>query len=187
MDELSNGLIEALKQNLPEMQVKAVTNRLKEYDELKGKLERSELLVKSHLQSLEFKETEINELKDNLNKLNERISDFMKREESLKERELACETKERNWDKESLQIQLESQEKLNSTMFNLISQVFHSPVYQTSQQGFMNIRNNYNGMDRVPFEQIIRQEAVTPVDHKHIMNGNNSTNTQGSTGPVMNC
>ena len=73
MDELSNGLIEVLKQNLPEMQVKAVTERLKEYDELKGKLERSELLVKSHLQSLEFKETEIKELKENLDKLNEHI------------------------------------------------------------------------------------------------------------------
>lgn len=185
MDELSNGLIEVLKQNLPEMQVKAVTERLKEYDELKGKLERSELLVKSHLQSLEFKETEIKELKENLDKLNEHISDFMKQEESLKERELACETKERNWDKERLQIQLEAQEKLNSTMFNLTSQVFHSPVYQTSQQGFMTIRNKYGNIECVSYEQITRQEAVPSTNHRHIMDNNNSTNTLGYTGPVV--
>ena len=49
----------------------------------------------------------------------------------------------------------------------------------------MTVRNSYNGYDQVPFNQISRVEVVPPAGHKHCMDGNNSTKTQGCTGNVM--
>lgn len=183
-DDLNQSLLEALKKSLPEMQVKAVEERLKEYDGLKKKLDESERLEKYYRQTLTEKDNEIEKLHTECDGLSESLGLFEKREGQLKARELDCEAKERNWEMEKLQIKLEASQELNKNMFNLTSQVFRSPVYQSTQSGMMTVRNSYNGYDQVPFNQISRVETVSPSDHKHIMDSNNSTHTQGYTGPV---
>ena len=184
-DDLNQSLLEALKQTLPEMQVKAVEERLKEYNGLKKKLNESEQLVKYYGQTLTEKDNEIEKLHTECDGLSESLGLFEKREEQLKARELDCEAKERNWEMERLQIKLEASQELNQNMFNLTSQVFQSPVYQSTQSGMMTVRNGYNGYDQIPFNQISRVEVVPPAGHKHCMDGNNSTKTQGCTGNVM--
>lgn len=183
-DKLTQGLLEALKKNLPEMQVKAVEERLKEYDVLRNKLEESERLEKYYRQTLTEKDDEIEKLHTECDGLSESLGHYEKREEELKNRELSCEAKERNWEMEKLQIKLEASQELNKNMFNLTSQVFHSPVYQSSHNGFMTVRNQYGGYDQVPFQQTTRIETPIPTNHKHVMDGNNSTNTHGTTGLI---
>lgn len=72
-DDLNQSLLEALKKTLPEMQVKAVEERLKEYNGLKKKLNESEQLVKYYGQTLTEKDNEIENfiqnVKDYLNLL----------------------------------------------------------------------------------------------------------------------
>lgn len=183
-DELTQGILEALKKNLPEMQVKAVEERLKEYGVLRNKLEESERLEKYYRQTLTEKDDEIEKLHTECDGLFESLGQYEKREEELKKRELACEVKERNWEMEKLQIKLEASQELNKNMFNLTSQAFQSPVYQSSHNGFMTVRNQYGGYDQVPFQQTTRVETSVPTNHTHILDGNNSTNTHGATGLI---
>lgn len=131
-DELTQGLLEALKKNLPEMQVKAVEERLKEFCVLRNKLEESERLEKYYRQTLTEKDDEIEKLHIECDGLSESLGQYEKREEELKKRELACEVKERNWEMEKLQIKLEAAEALNRNIFNLTSHVFSS-CQQTSR------------------------------------------------------
>lgn len=183
-DELTQGLLEALKKNLPEMQVKAVEERLKEYDNLEKKLRESQQMTEYLGHALTKKEDEIKNLHTECDGLSESLDQYQKREEELKKRELACEAKERNWEMKKLQIKLEASQELNKKMFNLTSQVFHSPVYQSTHDGFMTVRNQYGGYDQIPFQQTSRFEAQVPVNHKHSMEGDNSTNTIGVTGLI---
>lgn len=125
-DELTKGLLEVLKKNLPEMQVKAVEERLKEYDVQGSKLEELERLVKHYRLTLTEKYDEIEKLHTECDGLSESLDQYEKREEELKKRELVCEAKERNWEMEKLQIKLEAAETLNQNIFNLTSHVFSS-------------------------------------------------------------
>lgn len=183
-EDLNQSLLEALKKSLPEMQVKAVEERLKEYDVLGKKLEESKQLTDYLRRTLTEKESENLKLHTECDGLSESLGQYEKIEEELKNRELSCEAKERNWEVEKLQIKLEASQELNKNMFNLTSQVFHSPVYQSTHNGFMTIRNQHGGYDQVPFQQASRLEASTPTNHRHMMDGNNSSNTQGVTGPI---
>lgn len=184
MEDLSQSLIEALKSSLPEMQVKAVVERLKEYGEIKKKIESSENLNKYYQEENSKLNEQICELQKSNSELSKDVEGWINREKELVNRELTCESKERNWELEKTKIQLDAQKEINAELFNVTSQVFHSPVYQTTQNGFVGLRNPFGGYDQVPFEQITRNECVAPVNHTHIMDGNNSGNIQGRTGHI---
>lgn len=180
MDNLQNDLLELLQKSLPAAQVGVIKDRLIQADELEAKvksLNKDIELNKSYTSSL-FSEKR--DLEKKVEELQSQVNECKLKEECLVEREKLCLQKELNWAVIERDIKLEAADRVISTMFNLTSQVFHSPVFQTEQKGMISVPTQYGGAVMQPFDMITRCEQKVPFDHAHT-HGVGMSNT---TGPI---
>lgn len=181
-DAISKSMIESLRSQMPAIQAEELINTLTAFGNLKSKYETLDKEYTKSLSLIKELESDRSELKDKINSLNIKISSIKVREQDVARREDEATNREKIFDKELLNVKLESQVMLNKNLFDMMKIAFQSPLYQTLIEGSITTRDRYNNTVQSPYTQNMIQKQVDCTDemHTHIDSNNRQT------GPNMN-
>lgn len=172
---LEEKLLQLCKENFSELQVQAIKEMLEENVNQKKLIEN----LKVNSKTLTEQKEEIRVL---LEKSNKELEIYKSREKELLEHEkkcqetfLKCEERNRNWDKELLQKEVNCLKTIAQNQSDLISDVFSSPVYRSYVDGQHSVikKDSYGNSLRedLPYHQLIEQRVEA--SHKHLVDLNN--------------
>lgn len=175
INTLEEKLLQLCKENFSELQVQAIKEMLEEnvnqkklIETLKGNLE----TVKNQRESFRLEKEELNK---QLEIYKSRETELLEREKKCQETFLKCEERNRNWDKELLQKEVNCLKTIAQNQSDLISDVFSSPVYRSYVDGQHSVikKDSYGNSLRedLPYRQLIEQRVEA--SHKHLVDLNN--------------
>lgn len=177
MNEFESKIREVLSNALPAMQVETVCEQLKRLPQLEKELAETKNSLKLFQDSNFEKSNTISGLEAIIAEWESKEESIKVREQAIKEKELDLETRERNIKLELANLRLELEVKRNDDLYNLTSQVFHSPMFK--QSGFTSIVDNYGNQRNIPFEQVTHQADQNIPMHRHALAPD--ANLKGST------
>lgn len=179
MTTLEEKLLQLAKENFSELQVNAIKEMLEENSMQKKTIDS----LQSRIANLENINKNISEelktANEELSRFNKLFDDLQEREEKCLQIELECEKRNRNWDKELLKKEVSCLKAIAQNQSDLISDVFHSPVYRSYVDGHHTIikKDGYGNsqQENLPYHQIVEQR-VEATHHHDVLPGPNNPN-----------
>jgi hypothetical protein len=177
MNTLEEKLLQLAKENFSEFQVQAIKEMIEENSVQKTTISNLESKIKKlELANKELSD-KLSESTDELSKFNKLVDDIKEREERCLQIELECEKRNRNWDKELLEKEVSCLKAIAQNQSDLISDVFHSPVYRSYVDGHHTVmkKDGYGNSHQeiLPYHQVVEQRVEASHTHDVLPGPNN--------------
>lgn len=176
-NDLQKQIQDLIKASLPVAQAQAFADFFEDHKKL---AKEHELLTANYLRITEERDRFSKEMKEastTINGMTQLAETLNRKDDDLKNREIAVEERERKSDNEILKLQLQCEKEKVSLQASCLNTVFASPVYRTYVNGGKMVPNNYGGADMRSFNSM--EENTTVIDHIHSIPG-----SVNPTGPV---